>query len=222
MRSVLILCLALISGFRLMAQGSMSTEEPSTPNWQVGLVASEIVVPALSLDASVGFMPGQHIGIRLSRPYYQSFDESDLYQRVNWAFKGGVYHKIFVPINKYDMLTIRHGARFGFSDLAFDATVWDPYTNLGNTFYEYRDVTFNDQVITMGYELLGGWQSSYRSFYFEIYGGLSYEFFLNSDELTVFDYKPSDFSLDYFGPGYEYNSGIRPVLGLVIGLTDPY
>lgn len=195
---------------------------PDFPQWQIGLVATEIIVPSFTIDASMAVANRQHLGIRLSRPFYQSFNESDLYQRTNWAFKGGFYHKIFIPLDNYDLFTFRHGVRFGYSSLEFDATVWDPYQNLGNTFYEYRDVSFVDNPITLGYEALIGWQNSYKMFYFEVYFGLSYEFIQNTAELKAIEYKGENYSLDYLGPGFEYDSGLRPVLGLVIGLTDRY
>jgi hypothetical protein len=215
--------LSCLFGLGLMAQSSSSSAaDLKTPQWQVGLVASEVIIPSIAIDASMAITEKQHIGIRVSRPYYQSFNESDLYQRTIWAFKGGFFHKIFIPLDNYDMFTFRHGVRFGYSKLEFDATVWDPYQSNGNTFLEYRDVSFTDQPFSLGYEALIGWQNSYKNLFFEVYFGLSYEYLENASELQAPQYKGETYSLDYLGPGYEYDSGIRPVMGLVIGLTDAY
>tara|TARA_B100001115_G_C15845842_1_gene426085 strand:- start:1044 stop:1721 length:678 start_codon:yes stop_codon:yes gene_type:complete len=223
-RLITILLISLL-GYSMMAQNDGTEKDKKdipTPEWQIGLVVTDIVIPSISLDASIEVAPRNHIGIRLASPQYQSFSDYDLYQRSNWAFKGGIYHKVFMPLDEYDMFTFRHGIRFGISELEFDATVWDPYQNNGNTYLEYRDVSYSDQPISLGYEIMAGWQNNFKSLYFEIYFGLSYEFINNASDLKAVEYKGEDFSLDYFGPGYEYNSSIRPIMGLVIGLTDPY
>lgn len=195
---------------------------PNIPAWQAGFVATDMVLPALSLEASFQLEGRHHLGVKLSRPFYFSFYDDDLYNLTNWAFKGGLFHKIFFSPNNIDMLTFRHGLRAGISDLSFSATSWVPYEQFGSTRLEYRDVSFSDQPISLGYEILLGWQSSYEVFYFEMYFGISYETFINEADLLAPDYKGDYYSLSYFGPGYEYDSGVRPVLGLVIGLTDPY
>lgn len=223
MRSLVLFMLIGFSSLSLMGQNLRYSEsDPDTPEWQVGLVVSEVIIPSIAIDASMAITDRQHIGLRIARPYYQSFNESDLYNRTVWAFKGGFFHKIFLPLDNYDLLTFRHGVRFGYSELEFDATVWDPYTSNGNTFLEYRDVTFTDQPFSLGYEALIGWQNNYKNLFFEIYFGLTYEYLENASELQAPQYKGDNYSLDYLGPGYEYDSGIRPVMGLVIGLSDKF
>lgn len=203
-------------------EDTSSNETPRIPAWQVGIVFTDIVVPAISIEASLQMQGRHHLGIKISRPYYSSFNESDLYNTTNWAFKGGVHHKIFFSPNNIDKLTFRHGLRAGISDLSFSASAWVPYEQYGTTRLEYRDVNFSERPISLGYEVLLGWQTNYGAFYSEMYLGLSYETLINSADLLALDYKGDYYSLDYFGPGYEYDSGIRPVIGLIIGLTDPF
>ena len=213
--------LLFLGGQLLLAQEQDSPFDYTKrlPKWQVGLVATDVIVPALTIDASFQLKDRHHIGLRLSNPFYQSFYEGDLYQRTNWAVKGGLYHKVFFPLSEKDILTFRHGLRFGASELAFDATIWECYERFGNTFMEYRDVSLSDRPISLGYEALIGWQDNYGAFFFEVYFGVTYEFIQNRSDLLAPEYKGDSYSLEFNGPGYEYDSGIRPVLGLVLGLT---
>lgn len=220
-KSILIIGLCLTLTHSISAQTAYDLEaENNLPAWQVGLVVTDLVVPAITLDASFKVYRNQYLSFKASSPFYQSFSENDLYQRTNWAFKGGIYHKIFSTLNEFDMLTFRHGIRMGIADLGFDATAWEPYDRFGNTFYEYRDISLNDQLITMGYEVSLGWQDRFDQLYFEVYFGLSYEVIINEADLLAPEYKGEDFNLDLNGPGYEYNSGVRPILGLILGITD--
>lgn len=225
MKYFAIALLSLALGFSANAQ-SMGASKDSIkgrlPDWQVGMVVTDVIIPALTLDGSFRVVNNHYLGFKLSTPFYQSFNEEDLYNRTNWAFKGGVYHKMFFPLSEQDVLTVRHGVRFGVSELEFDATAWEEYDRFGNTFMEYRDISLSDQPISLGYEALIGWQDNYEYLYFEVYFGLAYEFIQNRSDLLAPEYKGDYYGLDFHGPGYEYDSGIRPVLGLVLGFTDPY
>jgi hypothetical protein len=223
MNKIYAIIVSLFLGCGLMAQGpEIPQKRMEIPDWQLGIVITDFAVPAFTLDANIRIQNKHHIGLRLSAPSYQSYDTEDLYQSTVWALKTGVYHKIYMPLNRDDMLTFRHGFRFGVADLQFNADLWQPFERNGNTFLEYQDVTFTDRALSLGYEIMVGWQSHYKFLFYEIYFGATFETIINEEQLTVLDYKSPAAGTNFNGPGYEYQGSFRPVLGMVIGLGDSY
>ncbi len=222
MKRYLLVCILLGASAFLKGQSEEApTEGLVVPDWQIGIVGSDVAVPALTVDGSIQISGIHHLGLRFSRRFYQSFNSRSLYQRTNWAYQGGLYHKMFVPVSDQDMIVVRHGARFGVSEFEFDAMAWDSYQEYGNTFLEYREITLQDQPITMGYEVTLGIQSYTKIIYFEAYFGFAYQTIINKPELLVQEYK-SDYDLGLLSPGSEFDYNFRPVVGLVIGFSKNY
>lgn len=212
--------IAILSGFTSQAQTSDETLD-IVPDWQIGLVVTDVVIPALTIEGSVKISPRQHLGLKLSLPSYQSYFDTDLYQGTNWAFKGQVFQKIFLPYKENRTVILKHGPRVGLSDLSYTAETWVESERFGNPVYTYEEITGNDRNITLGYEVQLAWMSRHDWIYYELYLGLAYEQVINPESMSVLQYRdPEQASLEYWGPGYEYNGVARPILGVIIGINN--
>ncbi len=219
MKYLSIIFLSILTGLGLFAQGQ-SEAEFETPFWQGGIVVTDIAVPAFSAEASFRVSPKQHIGLRMSLPSYQSYYEEDLYQSTNWGVKATLFQKFFFGYTSSEAFTLKHGPRIGMVDLYYETEAWISSQRYGNTVYTYEEVSGNDQNLVLGYDLQIGWMSRNGRLFYEVYGGVVFEQIVNTESMSVLEYRNAEeASLEYLGPGYEYQGALRPVIGVLIGLS---
>ena len=212
----------VLNAFLFKANAQYISEEPETdlsiPNWQIGWVASDIAIPAFSLEGSMAYSDRGHWGARLIIPNYLAYWETDLYQETNWAVKIFPFQKLFLPLDHIHALNFTHGPRFGMVSAHYNLETWVERQEFGNTVIAYDEVSGDDQYFTLGYQVQIGFQTRGK-FYYALFAGVIYEQVLNQDALNVLDYRnPDEGSLEYFGPGYEVERYVRPTVGIIFGL----
>lgn len=201
---------------------NFSIDSLKTKYWELGLVASDILAGALSVDFSMAIAKNQVIGLRstITNDYYV-YNYSRFYDGANYLYRGGVFHKIYLPQERNRNITIRHGLCFSLSEYYSQREEWIEFNNLGNTQYRLGLVDFEDRHVSVGYELLIGLQQSYRSkFFLEYYVGARYLELVNTNSEY---YNLSELKADanYYSDGNPfdiYSNNVRIVVGFVVGL----
>lgn len=221
MRSIFITLSMILACTSVEAQSTRdSSSSFSIPFFQFGVNIADVAVPALTTELVFRAHSNQQVGLRLSFPSYFSYDEYQLYQGTNWAVKGYLFHKYLISYSDIEAITIKNGLRLGISDLYYDTEAWVASNRFGNTVYTYEKVIGSDQNVSLGYELQVGWLTRSRWFYTEFAIGFYYESYINTQSMSVLEYKdPQNMDLDYYSPGYEYEGTFRPTLNILVGLN---
>lgn len=215
MRTSYILSILIALSLKLSAQ-----EKNLAPDWQVGLVYSDLIIPAITIDYQQAIDHRNQWGARLSVPFlFQNLageNYEELYYSQNYAYRLGLFHRYFFSSSTLDQIHLRHGVRFGHYDLNYQEQGWIPFEDNGNTYYEWTTRDDNEEVLMLGYELIVGWTEMYTNYYFEYYAGLSYQNIINYNDLK----RPKDqaYNPSLLDEGGTIFTGVRPIVGLIIGL----
>jgi len=214
--SILVFCL-----FASQAQSQFfNIDSLKTKYWEIGWVASDILVGTFSADLAIGIAKNQAIGLRtsLTQDYFNN-DYRSFYQGSNYIYRGGIFHKIYFPTRRNRKVTLRHGPSYSISEYYGQEEDWIEFNRFGNTQYRWGSIDFEDRNIELGYELMVGLQQSYNSiFYIEYYVGLRYMELVNtnSSKYNIGDLKAiNDYRDGFLFDLYPNNTSI--VLGFVMG-----
>jgi len=187
--------------------------------WEIGWVSNDIFIGAFSTDVAMGFFENQAIGIRttITNDYFLNNFEG-FYDGANFVYRGGIFHKIYLPLRRDRQLILRHGPRISVSEYSLQTEGWVSFENFGNTQYRLSAIDVVDQNIELGYELILGLQQHYnRLFFLEYYVGLTYMDLVstNSTQYSLSELRESN---NYYYYPDVFPNNIRLVFGFVIGL----
>ncbi len=190
--------------------------------WELGWVASDVLVGALSIDLAMGIADNQAIGLRstITNDYLNNH-YSNFYQGANYVYRGGIFHKIYFPSRHNRKVTFRHGPRYSISEYYTQSEGWIEFNRFGNTQYRLGTVEIEDLNIELGYELSVGLQQRFNNMFFiEYYAGLKYMELVrtNSSTYSIQELKAgNNYSESYF-LNSSYPENVSLIVGLVVGL----
>lgn len=216
MKKLAILSLSLIC-FNAFAQEPKNSFQPYS--WEIGWLVSDATIGAFSADVVMGLNQTHSIGIRntFTEDYF-NLNYQYIYDYANYVYRGGIFHKMYIPTYRNRSLTLRHGLRYEISEYSLSKEEWIGFQNNGNTQYRLGERIITDQNIRMGYELIAGLQAEGNTlpFFIEYYLGLSYMRLVSTNS-TEFSMQEIESGSNDYTDLYP-SDHLRVLVGVVIGI----